>query len=121
MKIGTSLLITLLSLPALTSADSIPDPGNWYRDDYAPLWAGQPTQHIEELLGFYAETVETHSAEGGVHRDNRRAWLAEPMAEWQAEGWLRSEMTGLQVDHLNPGTSRNRTEKKKNADEKNRH
>jgi hypothetical protein len=105
MKARQFFLITLLFLPALGSAETIPDPGDWYRNAYAPLWESEPAQHVEELLGFYAETVETHSAGGGVVRENRRAWLAEPMAQWQAEGWLRSKMTELQIDQLNPGTA----------------
>ena len=64
--------------------DDIPDAGEWYRSAYAPLWAETPAKHIEDILGFYAITVETHSAEGGVRRDDRRVWLAEPMAQWQA-------------------------------------
>lgn len=97
--------IVLVTVSAMASADPIPDAGKWYREAYAPLWAENPAQHIEALLGFYAETVETHAAEGGVSREDRRAWLATPMVEWAAEGWVRSELTALQVDQLNAATA----------------
>lgn len=88
-----------------TAVAAAPDPEAWYRDGYAPLWADKPATQVDKMLGYYAETVETHTAEGEISRDNKVAWLKEPMKEWLAEGWLKAELTGLKTDRVNDSTA----------------
>ena len=88
------------------SADDVTaDPESWYRDAYAPLWADDPAGNAERMLEFYADTVDTHSADGQITRTDKATWLREPMREWLADGWLTSELQGLQADRINATTA----------------
>ena len=58
--------------------DAVADPEAWYRDAYAPLWAQNPAGNAEKMLAFYADTIETHSADGSVTRTDKATWLSEP-------------------------------------------
>ena len=85
--------------------ETIGDPETWYRMDYGPLWASEPGENIDQMLGFYANVVETHSADGEVTRSDKNAWLREPMQEWLADGWLSSELRDLEMDRINATTA----------------
>ena len=104
MKSQSIIFTLLLALTPAVQAEAISDPEAWYRSAYAPLWADQPAKQIEKMLAFYAPTVETHAADGGISRDDRRTWLAEPIAGWVADGWLKSELKELKVDKINTST-----------------
>jgi len=77
----------------------------WYRESYAPLWSGTPAQDVDKILVHYADEVVTHADDGTISRDPQRAWLAAPMAEWVAEGWLRAEMIDLETRVINTSTA----------------
>ena len=99
------LVALCLAMAAATHAGPTPeDPEAWYRSGYAPLWADQPGDNIDAMLGYYADTVETHGADGSISRDNKVAWLSAPMKEWLADGWLKAELKNLKTDRLNDTT-----------------
>ena len=107
MRFTLSLPITLLlSATAFSAHAEIPDPEAWYRTSYAPLWnAEKPAEEIDAILAHYAQEIVTHSNDGDVSRDAQQEWLAEPMAEWVAEGWLRAELTDLETRPINDSTA----------------
>ncbi len=107
MRVIESLSIALfLSATAVGASAEIPDPDAWYRSSYAPLWnAEKPAEEIDAILAHYAQKIVTHSNDGEISRDGQRAWLAEPMAEWVAEGWLRAELTDLETRSINDSTA----------------
>ncbi|MEM9055871.1 MAG: hypothetical protein AAGD86_00250 [Pseudomonadota bacterium] len=87
------------------AAAELPDPESWYREAYAPLWAKDPGDNIERLVGFYAAEVLTHEADGTLSRDARATWLVEPMKQWLAEGWLSAKLTALNTRRINASTA----------------
>lgn len=80
-----------------------PDPEQWYREGYAPLWADRPSERVAEILTYYADEIETHEPDGTVSREPKVGWM--PMDEWVAEGWIDSELTGLETDRINTTTA----------------
>ena len=86
-------------------ADSVPDAEQWYLTSYAPLWNGTPAADVDKILDHYAEEIVTHETDGSISRDDQNSWLAEPMAEWVAEGWLRAELTDLDTHQINATTA----------------
>ena len=57
------------------------------------------------MLAFYADTIETHSADGQITRTDKATWLLAPMREWLEDGWLISELRGLHTDRINATTT----------------
>ncbi len=94
-----------LWLGVLTVQAGEPEAEAWYRDSYAPLWQENPYEKVDAMLSHYAPEVLTHMAEGGFRRDLREPWLQAPMAAWQAEGWVGSELIALQTTLINPNTA----------------
>ncbi len=90
---------------AQAAAESVPDPEQWYLNSYAPLWNGTPAADIDKILDHYADEIVTHESDGAISRDDQDAWLAEPMAEWVEEGWLRAELTELDTHYINETTA----------------
>ena len=103
---GIALAASILLAPiAAVADDHIPDPEAWYRTSYAPLWNGTPEDDVDAILQHYASEIVTHESDGAISSTEQVAWLAEPMGEWVAEGWLRAEMTALQTQVINTSTA----------------
>ena len=101
-----SLMMILLSAVSVTthagdggSADS------WFQNSYGPLWADAPFDNVDAILDHYSAEIVTHSSDGAIHRTPRREWLMAPMDSWQAEGWLRAELTDAQTTVINATTA----------------
>lgn len=105
MNITLIVLIGISSLigPAAQAGEPA-DPEQWFRSDYAQLWANQPSSEADALLAFYADEIVTHGEDGSISSDGKREWLLAPMAGWVADGWLRAELNGLKVHPINATT-----------------
>lgn len=103
-KLAAMALGLSVSAAAL-AGDYQEDPEKWYSESYAPLWAGTPAADIAEILSHYSKEILTHESDGPVEAYEQNAWLAEPMAEWVAEGWLRAKLVALDTRHLNETTA----------------
>lgn len=98
-----SLFAVLVSMAG--TAVAAPDAERWYVEEYASLWAGSPGKNVDAILAHYAEEVITHEADGSISVTAKQAWLAEPMAEWLAEGWLEATLKQVVTDQLNESTA----------------
>lgn len=101
-------LVTLVFLGLFGTAvaeEGSLDPEAWYRDAYAPLWESDPGNNVDEMLGFYAESIESHGADGEISRDATTEWLGDSVHIWLSEGWLNSRLQDLEVDRINPTTT----------------
>ena len=105
MKEILLVMILILGYPTLMADNSIPDPEAWYSQGYGPLWSGRPAEHIEQILTYYADEVETRSVDGQIRRKDKQTWLATPMAEWAKQGWTSSDLSGLKTDRINATTA----------------
>jgi len=105
MKKPLMFLILILLCPPLMAETAVPDPETWYSQNYGPLWSDRPAEQIEQILTYYADEVETHSGDGQVRREDKRTWLAAPMAEWVQQGWTSSDLNGLKTDRINATTA----------------
>ena len=98
------LLTVMLLAPVGLAADAMPDPAAWYQESYGPLWLENPGDKIVALQAHYADEVLSHRADGTIERVARNAWMAGSIVEWLAEGWVGSELVGLQTDRINAST-----------------
>lgn len=105
MKTYLSLFLVLMFAASASRAQEMVDPETWYRDVYAPLWSNSPGDNIPALLKQYAMVIVTHEDGGEISRDTQEAWLAEPMREWLADGWLGAELVQLQTQRINASTA----------------
>jgi hypothetical protein len=99
-----STLLLLNTAPVMSGEPST-DPQAWYRDSYGPLWLNEPWDQVNAMLGHYADNVTTHESSGSITTTDKHQWLAEPIAQWRAEGWLGSELKALKTDRLNASTA----------------
>jgi hypothetical protein len=98
-------LFSLLLLSSSVGAEAIKDdPGSWFRDGYAPLWAKKPGAQLDAMLSYYAPNIVSHRTSGETTTDASAEWLGPSVEAWLAEGWLRSELVRLEVDRLNEST-----------------
>ncbi len=99
------LTILMCGLMASTFADqTAQDPEAWYRDGYGPLWEEDPSGRVQQMIGYYADAVKAHWADGEIALVQAQDLVAEPIKGWLAEGWLSSKLKDLQVDRINPST-----------------
>lgn len=98
-------LTLLLAANFASAGDAAVDPEHWYMHDYAPLWAENPGAKVEQMAGFYAETVNFRDGEGGLTLVNGREWMASAIEGWLADNWIGSGVVGLKVDRLNATTT----------------
>ena len=88
------------TLPVTSQADDMDSADSWFQNSYGPLWADAPFDNIDAILDHYSAEIVTHSSDGAIHRTPRREWLMAPMDSWQAEGWLRAELTEQFASHM---------------------
>ena len=93
------------SLPVTSQADDMDSADSWFQNSYGPLWADAPFDNVDAILDHYSAEIVTHSSDGAIHRTPRREWLMVPMDSWQAEGWLRAELTDAQTTNVNATTA----------------
>jgi len=103
-KYLTAIFTLVFSLQTLAD-DPVADPETWYREGYAVLWADNPGAQMEAMLGYYHDTVETHSDDGLISRDSKRDWLVPSLEQWLAEGWVSAELKELKTDQINATTA----------------
>ena len=101
-------LVTLVFFGLCTSViagEAALDPEAWYRAAYAPLWEADPGDKVDEMLGFYSDSIESHGSAGEISRAATTSWLGESVHIWLSEGWLNSRLQDLEVDRINPTTT----------------
>ena len=82
---------------------SIPAADDWYRSAYAPLYLDKPWEKAAEIAGHFAEEVHVHGENAGTV--NSLQWMTGALEEWKIDGWLRSELAGLDFELFNPRTA----------------
>lgn len=96
-------IVCILSVAATAYAGSA-GVKDWYQDSYGELWKENPWDKVDAIAAHYAETIHSHPSDGPIQTVNSREWLAESLEEWQADGWLGSEITAMRQDRVNPST-----------------
>jgi hypothetical protein len=105
VKFGlTAFLIGIVCLPVFGESRSA-DPETWYVENYAALWEEKPGDNLDAMLTHYAASVVEHSADGTVTTTPAHEWLAQPMQEWLADGWLKASLVTVQTDRINATTA----------------
>ena len=105
MARASLMMILLSAVSVMTHAGDMDSADSWFQNSYGPLWADAPFDNIDAILDHYSAEIVTHSSDGAIHRTPRREWLAAPMDSWQAEGWLRAELTDAQTTNVNATTA----------------
>ncbi|MCY4040438.1 MAG: hypothetical protein OXF72_04180 [Gammaproteobacteria bacterium] len=101
----SALLFVVLMTSAYAEPVSVPDPETWYRDGYAPLWEADPAGNTDTMIGYYAASVESRSADGTIATISAHDFIAVPIDGWLADGWLDSKLKDLHVERINETTT----------------
>jgi len=106
MKHLTRYFVLPLFLVAASLADEGPLSANdWYENHYAPLYANNPWDKVEQVAEMFDENFHHHPSDGAVVEADGAEWIKKGFAEWQAEGWLGSELVEYESDLLNATTA----------------
>mgnify|MGYP000455833515 FL=1 len=103
MKFFTALLLLLPIVATAQDESPIPAADDWYRSEYAPLYLDKPWEKAQEIAGHFAENVQVHGEDPGTF--NSLQWMSDALEGWKIEGWLRSELAGLEFEMFNPATA----------------
>ena len=100
----------LVALACLAATDAIaeqpaPDHNDWYMNHYAPLWAENPWEKRAEIEAQVADAFVYHQSNGTVQTVDGKTWLSDGLEEWQAEGWVGSDVAGYESDRINATTA----------------
>jgi len=105
MRFSFLCLLLLGLAPVSVQAESVdPDPNDWFKNQYAPLWKENPWDKVDEIAKFYGESVGVHPPRGAVPVVTSRLWLSRGIDGWRSEGWFSSVLAGYQSNMLNPST-----------------
>lgn len=106
MKHLTSFVVLLFfgTLPAAAETNAL-SADDWYKNHYAPLYAENPWDKIEQLAELFDENLHYHTSDGTVVVTDGAKWISEGVAGWKADGWLGSELAGYESDLLNATTA----------------
>jgi hypothetical protein len=104
MKAMTALFLLAIAAGALAQDEAkTPSALDWYKNDYALVYNDKPWEKVDEVASYYAETIHVH--DDGGSSQNSHEWASTVLEEWKIEGWIRSELAGIEVDTLNPTTA----------------
>ena len=99
-----SIILLYFAVTSAVAEPVIPDPDDWYKNQYAPTWQITPWEKVDVIAGFYAETLERHPPDGGLEVLVTPIWLEEEMDEWRGDGWISSELFNYESRRLNAST-----------------
>ena len=94
-------MLALTAMPAL--ADTAENLDQWFRDGYAALYVEKPWERADEFAQYMADRIEFRSDDGLMVLDVN-SFVVDPLEEWRAEGWLGTDVAGLQTKMLNETT-----------------
>jgi hypothetical protein len=94
-------LIFGLSSTFARAESIVPDPNDWFKNQYAPTWKDVPWNHVDEIAKFYAETISVHSPGNTEPMVPSLPWLSQIINSWKSDGWVSSILLGSQSDRLN--------------------
>jgi len=98
------LLIALLTTSIACADSTAPNPEDWYKNNYAPIWETGATDKLEPALRYYNQTIQVHEPAGELKSVTSRVWLEGSLRLWASEGWLSSDLEGFTMDQLNAST-----------------
>ena len=98
------IILSWLSVSSARADTSALAADDWYKNQYAPIWKENTWDKLEEVAGFYDETISYHPPNGNFTTIVSRTWLKESLQEWKSDGWLGSDIAAFQSDQLNLST-----------------
>ena len=98
--------LAFILLAGIVHADTdIPDPEQWYKQNYAPLWAEDPAARLDQYAGYYDEKIFSHASSGENGMVSSLEWLEEGINGWLADAWVGSDLAVMAADRLNETTT----------------
>jgi len=106
MKYLTGCIVLPLILVATVAAqENVLSADDWYENHYAPLYAENPSDKVEQLAKLFGQNFHYHPSGGTVVVTDGAKWIEEAVAGWIADGWLGSDLAGYESDILNATTA----------------
>lgn len=98
--------IFLLSFLCLADAMAdVPDPEQWFRTDYAPIWRVSADLQSGLVASFYHSEIIIHEPGEGRGRVDSDQWIDELLTTWASEGWLGSTVPDIRAHRINETTT----------------
>jgi hypothetical protein len=100
-----SIALVSFSAGLATAETSTLSADDWYENHYAILYKENPWDNAEQLGSMFDENLHHHQSDGAVVVAHGAEWIAALIADWQADGWLGSELADVEYDPLNATTA----------------
>ncbi len=97
--------LTWLATLSAQAETAVPTADDWYQNQYAPHWKDKAWDKIDVFTTYYSQTIHVRESDGAIYTADSKPWLGEDLQEWQAEGWLGSDIAAYRSDLLNPTTA----------------
>lgn len=91
-------------LCSASQAAEIPDPDQWFKDEYAALWSKSPWNNRDKILSHYVESFTEHPAGGFQQTYSKQDFIGDEMLTWKKQGWLSSNIAAFQSERINDTT-----------------
>ncbi len=104
MRMSLAGIVALLSVAALADDHEV-DINDWYANEYAPLWAEDARDKLDEIASHYTETIDFHSGQGAATTHDSREWVAEGIEYWLSYEWRGSDLVSYRYELVNPTTA----------------
>jgi hypothetical protein len=98
----TPLLVLLAALPAF--AETAADLDKWFRNGYAALYAENAWDHGDQFAQYLADEIAVRSDEG-LEVTDVNGFVVDLLEDWRDEGWLGTDVMGLETRMLNSTTA----------------
>ena len=106
MNLNRILLLPCIAIGCIAAygqdENAIPPADQWYKTEYAPLFADKPWDKAADIASHYAETIQLHGE--AIETVDALPWVTDALEEWKIQGWIRSEIADIEIDELNSTT-----------------
>ena len=99
------IVLSFLAVSSAAAETSAPSADDWYKNHYAPLYAENPWEKIDQFAKVFDADFHYHTSDGAAEKTNGATWIEEGITEWKAEDWLSSELASYESDLLNETTA----------------
>lgn len=100
--VWTPLLLLAWASPTL--AETPEDLDKWFRDGYAALYAENAWERADEFAQYMTDDI-AYRGDDGLRVTDINGFVVDSLDTWRDEGWLGTDVAGLDTRLLNASTA----------------